>query len=255
MGNALDTGKSMAEGILAKLPENLRDGFRASLLAPEATDALTELGARALAQSDYSKKMDEMKEKEEALTADYERLNTWYGTAEAKLKAYDTILPEYTALKGGKPPADPPKPPVAAAGMTREELDKALAERDQSYASVLALTTTLTARHLQMFAEAPDMQQVIATATQKRLPLQEAYNSLYGERITAKHKEAEDARIQKIVDEKVAEARKGFTADQPFPLRHQSPSVLDVLDTPDGAKKHTVETAVSAYESLAAARG
>ena len=60
MSKALDSGKSLAELLAAKLPESLRPTLQEIFAKPEAADALTLLGDSALARSDYSRSKDEL---------------------------------------------------------------------------------------------------------------------------------------------------------------------------------------------------
>lgn len=271
MSKALDSGKSLAEAVLAKLPENLRDAARTALLAPEATDALTLLGDSALARSDYSKNMDEirtkaeeLREQEATLVADHARLSDWYAGKKAVIDKYptlDAIEAELARARGGTPPPadpNPPKPPVS--GISKEDLEAAFMERDKGYASVLALTTTLATKHLRDFNEVLDVNALVAHATKNRLPLydpradMDAYRALHGEQLKAKQDADEQTRINKLVDEKLAARLKD--ANQPFPLRNSSPSVLDVLQDPNfKPTDFGVDAAVAEYDRLTANRG
>jgi hypothetical protein len=254
MSKALDSGKAFLEAVLAKLPENLRESARATFTAPEAADALTAVGDGVLARSDYSRSMDEINAKEAQITEDYEKLNAWYAENKDTLAKVPTLEAEL-AKRGGTPPPDiPPKePPVT--GLSREDLDKVLEDRDRNYAGVLAYTNTLTAKHLNDFKEVLDVQGVIDHAQKNKVSLDQSYRTLYAEKIAAKLKAEDDARINKTVEERLAEERKKFS-DQPFPLRNTSPSVLDILEAPtDKPANHTVDTAVAEYERLTAARG
>ena len=262
---AIDTGKTIAEQILAKLPESLRGQVKSVFDAPEAVDALTLLGDSALARSDYSKHMDDIRKKEEELAAadaqvkfDYESLKTWYETNGQKLKEYDTLKPEYDRLKAGVPNPNPnPNPnPAPTAGMTKEEFEKALLARDAGYASVLGLATTLATKHFAQFNEPLDVTSLIEHATKNRLALYDpradtdAYRALHGDKLKARADSEEKARIDKLVAERLAEERK--TQQQPYPVGGMEPSALDALEQPD-RNKHTADSAAAMYEQLVAA--
>lgn len=254
MAKAIDSGKAFLDQILAKLPESLRDQAKTALTAPEAADALTLLGDGVLARSDYSRQMDEIKAKEATLTSDYDNLNAWYAENKERLGKVETLEQQIARLQGNPPiPTPTPTPTPAPTGLSREDVDKILLERDKGYARVLGLTTQVAARHLRMFGEEPDMPAVIDLATKKAIPLEDAYREKYGEQLAEKAKAAEDERINKLVTERLAEERKKQT-DQPFPLRNASPSVLDVLEQPN-APKHDLDSALAEYERLQAARG
>ena len=268
---ALDTGKSLAEQILAKLPEGLRGSVKAAFDAPESVEALTLLGDSAMARSDYSRQSDEIRKKTEDLDAlnaqvqgDYQNLKTWYAQNQAKLQEFDTIKPEYERLKGGTPNPNPnPNPnPVPAKGLSQEDVDKLLQERDAGYARVLAVTTTLATKHLRDFNEVLDVNALVEHASKHRVALfdpraeTDAYRAIHGEKIAAKAKAEADADIEKRVQERLAQERR--SQQQPYPVRGQEPSVLDTLEQPDRQNRYTVDTAVARYEELtsgAAARG
>ena len=273
MSKALDSGKSLAEAVLAKLPESLREQAKAALLAPEATDALTLLGDSALARSDYSRQMDEIRAKtdelkaqEDTLIADHRNLTEWYAEKKAVIDKYPSLSAveqELAKARGGiVPPPAEVKPP--ASGLSKEDLERYLSERDQArdegYANVLGLTTTLTARHLRDFNEVLDMNELIQHAKKHRVALfdpradTDAYRTIHGEKIKTRQATEEAARVQKLVDEKLAEERKKY-ADQPFPLRNREASVLDVLQQPDRkASDYTLDAAVAEYERLQSSR-
>lgn len=253
MSKALESGKAFVDQILAKLPESLRDSAKTAFAAPEAVDALTLVGDGVLARSDYSRLMDDLKSKETTLTEDYEKLNGWYTTNKEQLEKVGTLEQEIARLSGQRPIVPEVKPPVAG-GLTREQLDEILTNRDKGYAGVLAVATTLATKHFQTFGEVADMTAVIDLATKKGLSLEAAHREKYAEQIDAKAKAAEDARIEKLVADRLIDERKK-QGTQPFPLRNASPSVLDVIEAKGDPSKYTVDDAVAEYERLQSARG
>jgi hypothetical protein len=252
MSKALETGKTLADLILAKLPENLREGVRTAFAAPEAADALTELGARGLAQSDYSRQLDEIRTKEQTLADAQAQINQVHKDQTDWYAVNKPALDEYAKLKaaGGAPPVAPVAP-APAAGISKEDLEKYLGERDRSYAAVLGLATTLASRHYQHFNEVLDTQDLIAFAEKNRLPLADAYAQKFAEPIKVRNEKLETERIDKLVQEKLATERQ--TLGQPFPLRNQDPSVLDNLnkEAPDKAQ-YSAEAAAAEYARLTA---
>ena len=161
------------------------------------------------------------------------------------------------AAKGEPPrPNEPTKlaDDSTARGLTRDDLIKAMNERDAGYAQVLALSTTLTAKHLRDFNEVLDMNAVIAHAQTKKLALLDAYKDKYAEQIKAKSDSEEKTRIDKLVNEQLAEERKKHV-EGPYPLRNASPSVLDVIEQKGDPSKYSVDTAMAEYERLQSARG
>lgn len=255
MSKALESGKSLAEIVLAKFPENMRDDLRAKFATPEATDALITLGASALAQSDYSRVMDEMREKEAAIVEDYGKLNGWYETHKDRLGKVETLEAEIARLTGAPAPRTPTTTTTTApAGLTHADLAKAFEENGKQWLQVMAFSDTLGLKHFKDFNEALDSMAIAAHATKHQVSLDDAYKTVYAEKLAAKAKADQDALINKQVEERLAERMKS-QGDQPFPLRNQSPSVLDILQTKDDAPaNHNLDTAVAEYERLMATR-
>jgi hypothetical protein len=115
---------------------------------------------------------------------------------------------------------------------------------------------------MHLFQEPLDMTELIANPKLGKpvmgqpgrvFSLQDAYTERYGERIQAKAKEAEDKRINDLVEQRLGERLKA-NSSHPFPLRQES-SPLDVLSTKEGSQAHTLDTAVAEYERLQQARG
>ena len=250
---AYDTGKTQLQAILAKLPESMRGPVAEAFGKDEAKDALTLLGDTTLARSDYSRAMDEVAQKEQQVLSDFNRLNTWYQTVKPKVENYDTLEAEVNRLK--LTPAPAPITQEVKSGLTREQLEEWANNRDQGYAGVLALTTTIATKHLKEFGEVLDVQDVMQLAANKHISLQDAYNEKYGQQLKDKADAVEKARIDKLLEEARADERKKFQG-LPYPIRNASPSVLDVLDsTTDKPSNHTLDSAVAEYERLAANRG
>jgi len=251
VSKAFDTGKSLADLVLAKLPENLRAEAAKAFSAPEAADALTLLGDSALARADYSREMDAIKAKAEELQAEQDRINSVHETQIDWWTKNNAALEEWKVLKaGGKPPEKKDDPPPAT-GMTKEDLEKLLNERDAGYASVLGLTTTLSGRHFKDFGEVLDGNELITYAQKNRLSLPDAYAAKFADKIKAKAEAEDKARIDKLVAEGIAEEKKKFIS-QPFPLRNQEPSALDVLEQKD---KPALPDPAEFYQQLQASRG
>lgn len=255
MSKASDSGKAFIDSVLAKLPENLRAGAQAAFAAPEAAEALTVVGDGVLARSDYSKSMDDLKEKETQLASDYENLTKWYDTNKTALAKVTTLEAEIARLQGAPPPTPEEKKEPSVGGLTKEELNQILEDRDKGYAGVLALTNSLTAKHLRDFNEVLDVTQLVDYATKNKVDLKTAYDTVHKERIEAKVKAEEEAKVNKLREEIRAEERKNLS-QMPYPVRNGAPSVLDILENKqDSPANHTVDTAVAEYERLQATRG
>jgi hypothetical protein len=255
---AYESGSSFLAGVLAKLPQEQRAQAEAIFNAAEAKDAVLALGDGALARSDYSRSMDQMREKEVALNEYYTKLDGWYADNKAAL--------EQARLGGGPDPAPDPAP-AGAGGMisateARRIAEEAVNEAGRDYIAVTAFLTTQGGRHAHMFNEPLDMNELVANPKLGKpvigqpgrvYSLQDAYNEKYGDRLKAKHQEQEDKRINDEVEKRLGERIKQSTSTHPFPLRAES-SPLDVLSTKDGVAAHTLDSAVAEYERLVAAK-
>jgi hypothetical protein len=261
---AFESGQSFLAGVLAKLPQEQQAQARAIFEAAEAKDAVVLLGDGALARSDYSRSMDSLREKEQALNEYYVRLDGWYSENKQALDA--------TRSTGGGDPTPPREQPPAqpAAGgnlaLTQDDIRRiandAINEAGRDYIAVSAFLATQGARHSHLFGEPLDMTELVANPKLGKpiygqpgrvYSLQDAYLERYGERIQKKQQEAEDKRINDEVDKRLSERIKQTSSGHPFPLRQES-SPLDVLQTKDGPSVHTLDSAVAEYERLVAAK-
>jgi hypothetical protein len=265
--NAHKAGSSFAAGVLAKLPEAQRAQVEAILSSDDAVEALEVLGTGALAQPDYNRRLEELREKTAALDAKqaeveetFTKQTDWWNSTKDKVQEYDRIKPEYDTLKSGgtRMPANGQPPQLDD---LKKEFDEKLSQLSLQGVGLMAFMTTLGVKHFREFGEEPDMPALLADKNLgKPMPdgrtygVVQAYETKYGEQIKARAAKAEDDRISKLVDERFRERMK--SADQPFPMRGSNPSVLDVLESAtDKPEAHTVDTATALYETLTAARG
>jgi hypothetical protein len=260
MTKALDTGRSFLAGVLAKIPESARAQVEAVFQSPDAEAAVTLLGDGVLARTDYSKNMDEIAQQRQELTAKFTELNDWYAVNQPALEEYKVLKAQQ-----GQPPSPPPPPTAPPQSLTAADITKiveqTLGSREQDYVGLLAFTNTMVGRHYATFGEALDVNELVANPKVGRpiaghpgrvYSLQDAYNEKYGERVQAKQQEAEAARINKLVEERLVEERKKFP-QQVFPIR-QEIAPIDTVLTKDGSAAHTLDSAVSLYEQLQANR-
>lgn len=263
MSKALDAGKTFADGLLAKLPESLRESVKTALLAPEAADALSFLGDGTLARADYSRSKDELGDAQRAIDEYKSTLDGWYETRKQELDQVDRLKQEG---KWGKEGVTPPTPPRTSDLDTSKFLDrdtfaKELEARDRAAAGYLAVIQTLTLNHYRDFQEVIDPNDLLADPNLGKAKqdgrvygIADAYQSKYSDKLTTRAKEQEDARINKLVAERFAEAQKG--AGLPIPLKNGSPSPLDLLDQSNvDTKLFTAEAAAEEYARLQAGRG
>lgn len=257
MPTPLDHGRTIAAQLLAKLPEHLRPVVEQALGAPEAVEALNVLGTEkssveALA-AQLATRQAELDAAIAQTNAEYQANVKWLAENEPRLADYNRIKPEYDALKAAPP--KPPTPNPAPGSLTEDQLNTILRERDQQYGAVLAYTTTLAAQHLQRFGEVLDVTAIIRHANEKHVDLPTAYQTVHAETIAAKNKADEDARINGLVEARMAELRK--SDPQPFMTRgDQGTSPLDLIDpakTEEQRKaEFSVDRAAAHYEELVA---
>lgn len=263
---AFESGQAFLAGVFAKLPEAVRAQVKAEFDKPEAKDAIILIGDGALARSDYSKQMDDLKKKEDELDDLKGQHETWYTENHAALQDYVKIKPEYDTLKKGNPNPNPnpnPKP-----GIDEDKVvtlvDGRLEMTSRSFAGAMALAFDLVQEHNRMFGEKLDIRELLADPRLGKqiagqpdgrvVGLQDIYNAKFGEKVAAKHRETEEKKFNDEVNRRLEEERKKNPSPQPFPLRDSSPSPLDALLVKDGPAQHTVDTAVAEYDRLSQVR-
>jgi hypothetical protein len=271
---AFESGQQFLTGVLAKLPEEQRGQVETIFKSAEAKDAVTALGDATLARSDYSRSMDQLREKEQALTEYYTRLNSWYSENKGMLDAAAQQGQPFSPPAAGYGQAPGPvqagtaiQTPGAPASraVTPEDMrriaEEAVNDAGRDYIALTGFMMTQGARHQHLFNEPLDMTEIvnnpklgrpIAGQPGRVYSLQDAYQEKFGERLAKKHQEQEDARINELVEKRLAE-RTSAQASHPFPLRQES-SPLDVLTTKEGPAAHTLDSAVAEYERLVAAK-
>ena len=247
---AYESGVSLKDLMLSKLPEADRAAAKAIFEKAEAKDAVTLLGDSALARSDYSKSMDDLRKREG-------ELEDWWQQNPGALDEYVVMKPEYDKLKATttttttttqtEPPIDP-----------RKAVQDELAVQGRDYLAVANWIADIREQHREMFGERLDTaqflndprlgKQVKGAPEGRVVSLPDLYQEKFGEKVAAKAKELEDKRINDLAEEKY-KARLAETTRSPFPLRGEA-SVLDVLQDKDGPAKHTLDSAVAHYEAL-----
>lgn len=252
MSKAADAGKSFLAGVLAKLPEAVRGQAQTIFESADATQALEVIGTGALAQPEINRQMDDLRKQRESLDGLRESNETWYAENKAALEEYLQIKPEYERLK-----VNPDHKPAPVAGLSKEEIAAQLEARDRAFAGAMSLGMDLSSKHMHLFNEPLNMTELLSDPKLgiNGYGLQDAYNSKHGERVQTKAKEAEDARINKMVEEKLAEERRKLPQQHPFPLRDSSPSPLDALNnTERKTTDYTVDSAIAEYDRLSQTR-
>ena len=272
MSKALESGKSLLDGVLAKLPESLREQAKGIFAAAEATEALTVLGDSALARADYSKNMDaltaaqaDLKVREESLTTDYDRLNEWYTGRKTDFEKVDELRRTGKWKDGPIDDGQPPKPGAPALDsskfIARDDFDKLMNNQQMLAANAMALMGKLIVQHQTRFNEELDAQDLLTDpnlgkqqANGAYYGLQDAYNTKFKDKITERTTRLEQERITKLVNEQLA-AERMKNPQLTIPLKTGS-SPLDLLEANTEIKpeQYSAQAAAEEYARLVAAR-
>lgn len=284
---AKESGQAFLAGALAKLPAELQAQAKAIFESPEATDAIVTIGDGALARGDYSKQMDALRAREQALTERetaattlYEQNTAWYETHKQALEEYTTLKPAWDAWQadGGKPTGTPTTPTTTTTptkqpatgkgddmGLTEEQVKQMVAEQignaTVDAVGISAWLATKSVQHFQMFGETLQGDELVAetikarsTEAGRHTTLEQTYQSRYGDRLKEKQTQAENARIETEVQRRLAEERAKAGPALPFPTRTEA-SPLDVIGTQTNPADYSVDAAVAHYAQLQQARG
>lgn len=262
---AFEDGQKFLDGVLAKLPESLRVSAKDLFTKPEAKDAITLVGDGALARSDYSKHMDELKKLDDAAKAKLADATKLYEDNVGWRKNNEQAITDAVALKarldaGGNGGGDTDFDEVGIRKLALDEINRA----GREYIGVSAWLADKAVEHYAAFNEKlslaeitsnPKLGKEIAGQPGRVFSLDDAYTEKYGEKVAARVKDVHDKAIEAEVQKRLSEERTKL-GGQPFPLRGEiGPSVLDVLTTKEGPAAHTLDTATAEYDRLQAARG
>lgn len=258
---AYESGQAFLAGVFAKLPAEQRSQVEAAFNAPEARDAVIVLGDGTLARSEFSRRMDEAQKTAADAQALVEANQAWFAVNKPALDEYQQIKPEYDRLKagGGAPPIAPVAPPAgpvfdktAIEKLVQEQIGAAAAD----VVGISAWASRRSVEHFQKFGEVLPVDEIVSTtiaARQKgtQTTLDDTYQQKYGEQIAAAAKQAEDARIEQLVQQRVAQERSA--GHLPFPTRTET-SPLDIIGKTPDASAYGVDAAVAEYTRLQQAR-
>lgn len=259
-----------AQDLLATLPEDKRGAVQQALeSAPEADKFLTDGVKR---QSEFSRSMDQLREQQTALKtreqelsthlesvrAKAEEQTTWYEANKAALAAGWKVIGKDGEGDGdgNGDPANPPPPKTASLPpdvVRKADVEKLINEREAGAAEFFAVTNALSLRHFQEHGEVLDIRGLLARPEIRQYGLEEGYRRVHADKIAAKAKAADDARIEQQVQERLtAERRKGFNPGYPSGAGNEG-SPLDALVPVDPAKAGQVDEAVAEYHRLVTA--
>jgi hypothetical protein len=258
MSKATDSAKEFLAGVFAKLPAEKRAQVEEVLLSADAEAALTIVGEGVLGRAENTRIAQELQQKEQTVNTFKQELDQWYAANEPKLKEFDQIKPEFDRLKAGDTIRVKPN---GEGSMNEKQVQDLIAAATADAVPAMALMTELSVDHFQKFGEKVDMRAMLADPKLGKpqsngsiYGLVDAYQTKYGEKLTAKATEAENARVEKIVSERL-QAKLAANPQIPYPVRPGG-SPLDLIEEgKDPASLHTVDTATAEYERLQASRG
>ena len=249
MADSKTVGREFLASVLAKISDPEKRA-QAEAAFNSAEDAVAELGAGVLRQSDYSRNMDALKAKETEVTSWHSQLADWQRGEQARL---EQALAEAEALKtrATAAPADPAKPtaPVVA-GLSREEMQKEFDSFGNLALGVITTLGDLADEHMLKFGERLDRNALLKHPKARDIGLEGVYREVYKEKLDAKAKAADEARVKAIEDAAIAKYRAANPA-LPYPVSASvQPSTLDMLNSKADASAYSVDAAVAKYNEL-----
>jgi hypothetical protein len=248
-----DRGQTYLTELLARVPEDRREAIKEELTTDEILD---HVGDGVLRQSEYSRVMNEQRKAQEALQVSIDKYDTLYAdnikwrasqadgvtAMQAENDRFKTMLAADPLLGGnGDGGGDPTAPHLPAdvdlsGYIKREEAEKALKERleetERNGVQLMAMLSTIQAKHLKQFDEALDAQELFEHANKVHLPLPAAYQDFVKDRVEESRETAHKEAIVQAREEGRMDALKTGTA-LPHNVGNNEPTVIDVLGMKD----------------------
>lgn len=248
-----ERGQTYLKELMARVPEDNREAVEEVLKTDEVLD---HIGEHVLRQSDYSRHMNETKKAQDTLQADIDKYQKLYDdnvrwrqsqedsvkTMQAENDRYKTMLAADPLLGGeggdGTPPTRPNGELDLKDYIKREDAEKALKERleetERNGVQLMAMLSTIQAKHLKEFDEALDAQELFEHATKSKLPLPAAYQDFVKDRVEESRKKAHEEEIKQAREEGRMEAiRKPVL---PHNVGNNEPTAIDVLAMDEKAR-------------------
>ena len=262
---AFDTEQFLAD-VLKNVPEDKKQVVEEAL-GMEAVSK--ELGEGYSRQSDYSRKMDELRtardqaqqeivQQQGVVDAERARYTEWY---EGANKDYTTAVDQLNAYKeeyGDLEAGEGKEPTVASVpsnALTREEHEQILAEQfdrhDRQAIQFADILTDLKLEHNQRFSEKLDTARLFDHVSKSGLPIQAAYQDLISERVQKAQEEKVQEQIKQAREEGMMEGR----SQSQLPVRPDSsgPRPLDGLDK-ESTSEDRVNAAAAAWRQAQLSR-
>lgn len=259
-------GKAFLAEVLSALPDGeLRTQASALFDKAEAQTAIQKIGEGTLRQSDYSKAMATVQEKDAQADEYHGQLSKWAGDHETELKDLREYKAKHPEQGGNVPnnsnpnlPANPiqtPAQPTADAGAIIKQVRAEMDTREQDYAAFIAESTPLAVQHFRDFNEVLDMRKLMTHPNISKVGLKGVYEEVYAEPIRARREAEEKVKLDKVKAEAKAEARQELLAQGAIvfpPPSDAGGSPLDHLTQKAADGQYTAESAARFYnEQLA----
>lgn len=245
----IDAAKEVIDEMAKYLPEEQQSVFRDTVTGSEA--ALKYLGDAALMRSDYSRRQDELAEKQAELEAYKNQLDEWY---QEKLPVIEAGSRAMASDGNDEPPTTPTSPIRTPAApqvdlkdyIKKSELESLIAQRaaqlEQRSALLGAAVSSLGFKHQKDFNEPiePLMPQIYDLAAKKQIPLDAAYAEVTAERRAALEEQRQKEARKKLKEELRQEILTEQRANPMLPYAPSTtePSTLTGL-TKDASKQPT----------------
>lgn len=244
--------------LLSRVPAEHRPGVEAALAADEVQD-FADHGARR--QQDYSRAMDTVRTQTQQLETERAAVNAraqeqleWFNANTAVLEAGRRVL------DGGTPNPNPnptpvPVPQVPADVLRRADVESLINQREQGAVAFFSVLNQLSLEHYKRFGEVLDTNALTNDPDAGKIGIAQVYQKQHAEKIAAAATAAEDTRINGIVQTRLAEERRKFGSQPPYPVAGSEVSPLDVLTQPAGdASRFSTEAAADEYARLVSLR-
>lgn len=193
--------------------------------------AFKELENGFIRQDEYSRSLDKARD----LQAKVQEYNDWWsktGPAVEGLRAKEVALARYQERFGDLENANP-QHVQAVTGVSLDDVQKMLAQRDQNFSGLLKDGLRIASRHAAAFGEELDVDALEKIALEKRVPLTQAYEELVAPRVRERETAKTQAEIKRQVDEQVKDelSRRALS---PGTSGHSAPPVF-IGQQPTGA--------------------
>lgn len=252
-----DEGKRYKEELLKLIPEDKRAAV-AEALGEQVED---HLGEHVMMRSDYSKKLDEVRDAATKVNAYNDSLTNWYTQNQnalveaARLKEAALTTPAPSA--SNEPSGDDYTTSDAVKKMTanmisRDEagriLQDQLAKQANDIWGITSSVAKLSAMHMQNFNEVLDPEAVKDFALKNRVQLDAAYNAMFRERYDKKAEEAAAKKqedLEKKIRAKVEDEFRASNPQMPYSVSNEA-SLSPILSAMKAKDQKTTEHGVNA---------